>query len=257
LVSLLPGAALGLGLEARRRFLSAATAGWSVVAPVGSFLSSRPPMRAPMKAARAGLDRWHQRGTAQMRRDMDATLEAGREITPDLVSTALSWVGPRPLADLVERILPLVRAEALVPLVQRMLDELPPEQILSLVERLMSQLDRARVDRLADRMFEVVDVNGIVARVNVKDLMQELDIPELTRELMEEIDLGEIIRESMGSVSAETRDVLRVRGVQADRRISRVVDRILLRSGERDIAIPAGDADNGDAPMDGSTPPRP
>jgi hypothetical protein len=60
-----------------------------------------------------------------------------------------------------------------------------------------------------------------------------VDIPGLTEQVIDEVDLGEIIRESSSTMASETVDALRVQGMRVDGLVSRIVDRILLREGQR------------------------
>jgi hypothetical protein len=69
-----------------------------------------------------------------------------------------------------------------------------------------------------------VDLDAIVARI---------DLPRLTEQVIDEVDLGEIIRESSSTMASETVDALRVQGMRADGLVNRVVDRVLLRQGQR------------------------
>ena len=74
-----------------------------------------------------------------------------------------------------------------------------------------------------------MDLDAIVARV---------DLPGLTEQVIDEVDLGEIIRESSSTMATETVDALRAQGMRVDGLVSRVVDRILLRQGERQTGPP-------------------
>jgi hypothetical protein len=69
-----------------------------------------------------------------------------------------------------------------------------------------------------------VDLDAIVARI---------DLPRLTEQVIDEVDLGELIRESSSTMASETVDALRVQGMRADGLVSRLVDRVLLRQGQR------------------------
>jgi hypothetical protein len=69
-----------------------------------------------------------------------------------------------------------------------------------------------------------VDLDAVLARI---------DLPGLTEQVIDEVDLGEIIRESSSTMASETVDALRVQGMRVDGLVSRIVDRILLRDGQR------------------------
>jgi hypothetical protein len=56
--------------------------------------------------------------------------------------------------------------------------------------------------------------------------------------VVDEIDLPEIIRDSTGSVASETVRTVRMQGVDADRTVARIVDRIMLRRRQRRTDAP-------------------
>jgi hypothetical protein len=90
------------------------------------------------------------------------------------------------------------------------------------------------LDALAGRM----DLNKIAERINVEAILRRLDLAAIAKEVMDELEVNELIRESAGSMTTETVDALRVQGVNADRLVSRIVDRVLRRSAERDLGLP-------------------
>jgi hypothetical protein len=97
---------------------------------------------------------------------------------------------------------------------------------------------RVDLDRIVDRLdidgiVERLDLDQIAARIDLNAVVARIDLAALTEQVMDEVDLGEIIRESSGTMATETVDALRVQGMRADRLLSRVVDRILQRKGER------------------------
>ena len=93
----------------------------------------------------------------------------------------------------------------------------------------------ARVD--LDRVVERLDLDAIVARVDVDAIVGRVDLATVTGRVMDEVDVAGIIRESSSTMASETADALRVQGMQADRVLSRIVDRVLLRKGERQTTL--------------------
>jgi hypothetical protein len=205
----LPGAALGLGLEAQRRSLD-------VAAALGTWLW--PPLRAvagpvvtvagaPLGAAwrRLHLEGWVARGLAEQRRNRQAAASAARALIGAVAVAVLDEVD---LDGVVARVN-----------LDRVVDRLDLDHI---AERLDVDAIAARID--LDAVIDRVDVDAVVARV---------DLAGLTEQVMNEIDIGEIIRESSGTMTTETVDALRVQGMRADRLLSRAVDRVLGRRDER------------------------
>jgi len=75
-----------------------------------------------------------------------------------------------------------------------------------------------------------IDVDAVAAKLDVEAVVRRLDLAAIAREVVDELDLPEIIRESMGSMTGETVGGIRVQSMNADRAISRLVDRLLQRS---------------------------
>jgi hypothetical protein len=99
-------------------------------------------------------------------------------------------------------------------------------------------VDRVDLDAVAQRIdldaiVNRIDLDAIVARVDIDAILARVDIAALTEEVIDEVDLGEIIRESSSTMASETVDALRVQGMRVDGLVSRIVDRILLREGQR------------------------
>jgi hypothetical protein len=200
MLTLLPAAALGLGLEAQRRSLDAAAALGARLSPPLRVVA-RPAVavgRGPLVAVwrRLDLEGWAARGLAEQRRNRLAAALATRALVAAITAAVLEEVD-------LDAVVAGVDLDAIV--------------------------DRLDLDRIAGR----IDVDAIAARIDVDAVVARVDLAELTEQVMDEVDLGELIRESSGTMATETVDALRVQGMRADRLLSRVVDRILQRKDER------------------------
>ncbi|HEY1330211.1 MAG TPA: hypothetical protein VGH10_01915 [Actinomycetota bacterium] len=104
------------------------------------------------------------------------------------------------------------------------------------VDAVIAKADIARViDRLdLDDIVRRVDVDALIERVDLGAIVERLDLPRITEQVMDEVDIGEVIRESTGSIAGETVDAVRYQGMNLDRFLARIVDRVLMRTGERD-----------------------
>jgi hypothetical protein len=197
---MLSHAALGLGLEAQRRSVEAAAALGGRLAPPLRVVA-RPAVavaRGPLEAVwrRVDLDGWAARGQAEQRVNRQAAAMTARALVTAIAAAVLEQVD---LNAVVARV----------------------------------DLDRI-VDRLdIDGIVERLDLDQIAARIDVGAVVARIDLAALTEQVMDEVDIGELIRESSGTMATETVDALRVQGMRADRLLSRVVDRILQRKGER------------------------
>ena len=197
---LLAAAAFGLAVEAQRRSLDAAAV---VVTRVGSPLRI---LAGPAVALAQGsvavarhhldLDRWAARGLAEQQRAREAATRAIRGVIAAVAAAVL--------------------------------DQVDLDQVVARVD-LDAVAQRIDLDAIVNR----IDLDAIVARVDINAILARVDIPALTEEVIDEVDLGEIIRESSSTMASETVDALRVQGMRVDGLVSRIVDRILLREGQR------------------------
>jgi hypothetical protein len=202
---LLVAAAFGLAVEAQRRSLDAAGAvagrlGWPL------RVLTRPAValaRGSVAAARhhLDLDGWAARGLAEQRRAQAVAVNAVRTLIAELATAVL--------------------------------DEIDLDEVVARVD-----LDRivARVD--LNQIAARLDLDAIIGRVDLDAVVARVDLPGLTEQVIDEVDLGEIIRESSSTMASETVDALRVQGMRVDGLVSRIVDRILLRQGQRQTGPP-------------------
>jgi hypothetical protein len=105
---------------------------------------------------------------------------------------------------------------------------------------LMRAVDRISIDEIAAKL----DVDAVAARLDVQAVIDRLDLVAIAQGVVEGLNLSEIIRESTGAMSAEAVDGIRIRGMDADRLIAGVVDRILSRRRDDD-AGPVGPGEDG------------
>src|SRR5215218_76907 len=215
---LLAAAAFGLAVEAQRRSLSAAGA---VVGRFGWPLRTlaRPAValaRGSVATARhhLDLDGWAARGVAEQRRAQALAVRAVRVLIAALAAAVLDEID---LDEVVARV-DLDRIAARIDLNE-------------IVHRIDIDAIAERID--LDAIVTRIDLDAIVARVDLDAILARVDLPGLTEQVIDEVDLGEIIRESSSTMASETVDALRVQGMRVDGLVSRIVDRILQREGQR------------------------
>jgi len=242
---LLAAAAFGLALEAQRRSLDAAATvagrfGWPL------RVLARPAVavaRGSVAVARhhLDLDGWAARGLAEQRRAQQAAVRAVRGLIAALATAILDEID---LDEVVARV-DLNQVVARVNL-DRIVDRINPNQIAARID-LDEIVDRVDVDAIArridlDAIVQHIDLDAIVARidldavvagVDIDAILTRVDLAGLTEQVIDEVDLGEIIRESSSTMASETVDALRVQGMRVDGLVSRIVDRILQREGQR------------------------
>jgi hypothetical protein len=114
--------------------------------------------------------------------------------------------------------------------VARVIDRVDLDDIVGRVD-----IDRAagRID--LDRIIDRVDVDRVAGRLDLDPVIARADVAGIARYVIEEIDLPELIRSSTASLTTEVVRGVRDQGVDADRAVERIVDRLLLRRrGRRD-----------------------
>ena len=74
-----------------------------------------------------------------------------------------------------------------------------------------------------------MDIDAIAARIDVEAIIGRVDLVTLVEEVITTIDLPEIIRQSSGSMAYATVRGVRMRGIEADEVVERLVDRLRLR----------------------------
>ena len=206
---LLAAAMFGLAVEAQRRSLHAAGAvagrlGWPL------RVLARPAVAvARGSLAVAGhhlnLDGWAALGLAEQRRAQAVAVKAARALIAALVTAVLDEID---LDQVVARV-----------------------DLDAIVERVDLDAVAARID--IDAIARRIDVDAVVGQVDLDAIVARIDVPRLTEQVIDEVDLGEIIRESSSTMASETVDALRVQGMRVDGLVSRIVDRMLLRDGQR------------------------
>jgi hypothetical protein len=83
-------------------------------------------------------------------------------------------------------------------------------------------LDHVDAPRLVDGLMSRLDTTRLV--------LDNVDVVALAQAVIEGVDLPRIVRESSGSIASETVESVRLQGIDADRAVARMVDRLLGRA---------------------------
>ena len=171
-VSLVPGALLGLAIEAERRTASVVDAVAARSAGVARTATQPAIVQRALRPFEDALWRWNEVARREQNRNQ-------------------------------------AQASALIPVI-----------VQQVTENVIAQLDFVRiVEQIpVDEIAGSIDVEAIVAR----------------------IDLGGVIRESTAGLTTEAVDAIRVRGIDLDGALERLVDRVLFRGRERDVDVGHG-----------------
>ncbi|MEU5000519.1 hypothetical protein [Streptomyces sp. NPDC021622] len=229
LLRLLPCAALALGTAARRRSARAVRCAGSRVGAVVACAARPVVTHEPFVSSWRLLVQWGERGAAEQERNRELAAGFVRAVVQEVASGVLAQVDLNGAADRID----LDRAARRLDL-DRAAERLDADRVARRVD-----VDRiaARID--VDRIVARIDVDAVVARADLDAVIARLDLADLVRRVLDEIDFAGIVRESSGTMAVETVDAFRDRGVSADRFLSRIADRVMLRSTERNTAGPS------------------
>jgi hypothetical protein len=182
-----------------------------------------------------------QEADAATRRDVEERLLAALDLILGLVATGVSATRSgvqalRPVANLFlrpplvpQKLQPDSWLDAMVRRGRTVRSELTP-----LVDRSMPVVAEAVMDRIdVNQLVAKVDMNAIIARLDMNAIIARVDLGSVSRQVIDEVDLPEIIRESSGAITSESVLGMRMQSIEADERLNRVIDKILLRRNGR------------------------
>ena len=126
------------------------------------------------------------------------------------------------------------------------------DRVLDRIDITELVLQRVELDRIVDAVLDKMDLTQVVLdRVDlgtvINAALDDIDIAEIANQVIDDVNLPEIIRESTTGVAGDVIDGARLRAVQGDELVNRLVDRLLLRRKARRTAAPTGSLDEGDA----------
>jgi hypothetical protein len=173
---------------------------------------------------------------------------------PDAVRSLYAWsatVAPAAsdlalnLADVDELLVQALGRMDLQQLARAALAELDVDELITsalagldltrLVEQVLAGLDLTPVvENVVQRMdLEEIVYNALDQLDLTQLVLERVDLVKVADVIVDGVDLPEIIRDSTGSMALETVHDVRLQGVEADRAVSRLVDRVLRRRGEQ------------------------
>jgi hypothetical protein len=104
-------------------------------------------------------------------------------------------------------------------------------------EAIARQMLRDHGPAVVNSLIDALDVDAILTRVDLNAVVAQIDVAELVRRVLDEIDVGQLVRESSSTMVAETADAVRLETMRADWALSRLVDRVLRRTVERQTGL--------------------
>lgn len=100
----------------------------------------------------------------------------------------------------------------------------------ALVARIAAAVVReVDLDQIVDR----IDLDTIVERIDLDAIVERVDFERAVQHVLDQVDIDEIVRGATSGMADETVDALRLQGMNADRLVSRIVDRLLQRKAQR------------------------
>src|SRR4051794_27417084 len=195
-------------------------------------------------------------GTARSLSALSASMApVATEVVGGMVDQNTLWPRAFALLDLNRALESIVRELDIDHLLDTAVDRVDLERtIRSVLQRLdltavvEEVLEDADLKAIADAGLERLDLTsvvlehvdierlaaGIVAQLDLTELaLKNIDMVRIADAVIEGIDLPQIVRESSSSVTSETVDSVRLQGIEADRAVARLMDRILMRKDGR------------------------
>ncbi len=229
----LAGALLGLAVEATRWSTRAAPPIARRFGQVLSIAGDLPPVRLAGSRLEDVLQRldasW---GDGRPRRE-EAASAFIQSLMTEVVDATLDHI------DLTSLALERIDVDRFVDAMDlnSLIDRVDMDHALERID-LNEVVERIDIQRIVAR----VDVNELAAKVDLEAMIERLELAKIAEEVIDELDVGELIRDSTGSMATETVEGIRVQGMNADRFVSRLVDRAF---GRRDNDDPRTSGGNG------------
>jgi len=221
--------AVAIGAEVARRVSAGAAWAASQAEHGATALISHRPLRAPVDRLTESAEPWDERARKALSEGQQVTTDRGLDLAAEIATRIVDRLDIDAIVDRVdiERVLARVDLNE----VAGRLDVDAVAARLDL-ERVIGRLD---LPAIAEGVIDQLDLTAVARRV-----INELDLTTIAKQIIDELELSEVIRESTGTVTVDAVDALRVGGMQADRLVARVVDRILMRRNGAESADPPG-----------------
>jgi hypothetical protein len=210
--------AVAIGAEVARRVFARAAWAASQAEHGATALISHRPLRGPVDRLTGSAEPWDERARKALSEGQQVTTDRGLDLAAEIATRIVDRLDIDAIVDRVdiERILARVDLNE----VAGRLDVDAVAARLDL-ERVIGRLD---LPAITEGVIDQLDLTAIAQRV-----INELDLTTIAKQVIDELELSEVIRESTGTVTVDAVDALRVGGMNADRLVARVVDRILMR----------------------------
>jgi hypothetical protein len=237
------GAGLGAAITAAEAAAAAAKSAAEAVGPIMSWVTNPAALQGASETAAGAARLLDGQWKATQAETAQAATAFLTVLIPEITTAILDQI------DLTQIVKERVDINAIVEDVDmdRIVDRLDIAAIVDRVDvnAVVQRVDMGQIveDLPIEKVVDRVDVNEIVERVDIRGVIDRLDLAEITQDVMDDIDLPSIIRESSGAMASETVQTVRVRGMDADGLVSKIVDRMLRRE-QRQLEAPGEPKDD-------------
>jgi hypothetical protein len=125
--------------------------------------------------------------------------------------------------------------------VARRLSPLLDAVVRGLVEQVLRRVDAT------DLIHTYVDLDEVISDVDIEAVVSRVDIVTLVKEVIDELDLPEMVRESTSAMASESVRGLRMHSISGDDAIGRAVARVRSRRAVAATVTPSPDGSPGHA----------
>ncbi len=234
------GAGLGAAITAAEAAASAATNAADAMAPLISWIIDPKFAKQATEVAAGATRVLDGQWKVAQAEAMDAASSFLSILVPEIMKGVMDQV------DLTALVKERVDVNAIVEDVDldRIMDRVDIDAIVAKVDvdAIIDRVDVQRVIGTVDlnEVVDGVDIERIVERVDITSIIDRLDLGAIAQEVIDDVDLPAIVRESSGAMASEGVQTVRVQSMNADRLVSRIIDKVLRREA-RDLDAPSGD----------------
>jgi hypothetical protein len=216
--ALLALSVVGLGAEVTRRVVAVATAAIEAAEHGATVLMQHQPVPAAVDRFRGEVTSWGERGRDALRTGESTATDLGLDVVTQVVPRVVSRLDIDAIVEQVD--------------IGRIIDRVDLNEVVGRLD-LNAIAERIDIERIVGRLDLAEIAKGVIDQLDLTSITQsvlaQLDLTAIARRVIEELELGELIRESSGTVTVEAVDALRVGGMNADRFVAQVMNKILLR----------------------------
>ena len=211
-------AVIGVGAEVTRRLVGVAAAAATAAERGAAVVMQHQPVPEAVDRFREEVTSLGERGGAALRTSGTAAMDYGLNVAAQVVPGVVTRVDLDGIVEQVD--------------IGQIIDRLDLNEIVGRLD-LNAIAERIDIERILGRLDLAAITQGVLDQLDLTAISQrvldQLDLTAVAMRVIDELELGELIRESSSTVTVEAVDALRVGGMNADRFVAQLMNRILLR----------------------------